>query len=128
MSKVPSVSFSFLARLKSFSCALQGIGFTLKTQHNAWLHLLATAIAGISGWFFQITPADWRWLLLCFALVWFAELINTAFEYLCDVISPEFHIAVKRAKDIAAGAVLVCSCIALTIGITVFWPYFMAFL
>jgi diacylglycerol kinase (ATP) len=125
--KVPSVGFSFLRRLKSFGYALQGIGFALKTQHNAWLHLFATSLIGVIGWFFQVNAADWRWLIMCIALVWFAELINTAFEYLCDIIAPEFHISVKRAKDIAAGAVLVCAFGAAIIGITVFWPYFMVF-
>ena len=71
----------------------------------------------------RVSPADWRWLIIAIVLVWFAELMNTAFEYLCDVISPEFHISVKRAKDIAAGAVLVCALGAALIGLSVFWSY-----
>ena len=49
--------------------------------------------------------------------------MNTAFEYLCDVVMPDKHISVKRAKDIAAGAVLVCALAAATIGTITLLPY-----
>ena len=55
--------------------------------------------------------------------VWFAEAMNTAFEYLCDIVSPEFNVSVKRAKDIAAGAVLLTAIVAFILGILIFWPY-----
>ena len=112
-----------VAFLQSFSFAFQGIFFCLKTQHNARLHLISTILVLSAGAALKISPADWRWLTVCIALVWFAELMNTAFEYLCDVISPQFHHAVKRAKDIAAGAVLVCALAACVIGIITFLPY-----
>jgi len=118
-----SESFSVIGRLKSFHYAAQGIMFALKSQHNAWLHLIATILVCLAGVVLNVNAADWRWLIIAIVLVWFAELMNTAFEYLCDVISPEFHISVKRAKDIAAGAVLVCAIGAALLGISVFWPY-----
>ena len=58
--------------------------------------------------------------------VWTAEALNTAFEALCDVASPEFHPAVERAKDVAAGAVLVAAIGALCIGACVFGPKLLA--
>lgn len=115
--------FSLQARGKSFYYALQGIWFTLRSQHNAWLHLLAAILVCLAGWICNVSAADWRWLIALIMLVWFAELVNTAFEYLCDVVAPEFHPAVKRAKDIAAGAVLICALGAALIGMLVFWPY-----
>jgi diacylglycerol kinase (ATP) len=48
--------------------------------------------------------------------------MNTAFEALCDRVSPEHHPLVQRAKDVAAGAVLVCAMGAATIGLIVFGP------
>ena len=55
--------------------------------------------------------------------VLFAETINTAFEYLCDVVSPQKNEAVKHAKDIAAGAVLITAIGAVIIGAIVLLPY-----
>ncbi len=97
--------FSIVARLKSFTHAFAGFAFMLRTQHNAWLHLIATTGVVAAGFALQVSADDWRWLIAAIGLVWLAEAINTAFEHLCDVVSPEFHESVKRAKDIAAGAV-----------------------
>jgi len=114
---------SFPARLKSFGHALSGLGFVLRTQHNAWIHLAATVFAIAFGLWLRIVPNDWRWIVLAIALVWIAEIVNTAFEHLCDVVQPEFHVSVKAAKDVAAGAVLIAAFAAAAIGLLVFLPY-----
>jgi diacylglycerol kinase (ATP) len=115
--------FSLFARVKSFGYALAGLWFMLRTQHNAWVHLAATIAVGAAGFALHITAQDWRWLVMAVAMVWLAEGVNTAFEHLCDVVSPEFHPSVKCAKDVAAGAVLICALGATVIGAMVFWPY-----
>lgn len=115
--------FSIATRLKSFGYAFQGFAFMLKTQHNAWLHLIATVAVVCTGFALQVSAEDWRWLIVAIALVWLAEAMNTAFEHLCDVVSPEFHPSVKRAKDIAASAVLFAAIAAALIGAITFWPY-----
>jgi diacylglycerol kinase (ATP) len=53
-----------------------------------------------------------------------AEALNTAFEILCDVASPQFHPKVKQAKDVAAGAVLVLAVGAVATGLLVFRFHF----
>jgi diacylglycerol kinase (ATP) len=118
--------FSILARLKSFQYAFAGIAYMLRTQHNAWLHLLATIGVIAAGFALEISASDWRWLVVAIVLVWVAEAINTAFEHLCDVVQPEFHASVQRSKDIAAGAVLICVIGAVIIGVQVFAPYVLA--
>jgi diacylglycerol kinase (ATP) len=115
--------FSPAARLKSFAYAFAGFAFMLRTQHNAWLHLIASAAVVVAGFVFDVSANDWRWLIAAISLVWLAEAINTAFEHLCDVVSPEFHPSVKRAKDIAAAAVLVCAIAAALIGAITFASY-----
>jgi diacylglycerol kinase (ATP) len=115
--------FSVSDRVKSFGYALRGLGFMLKSQHNAWIHLVATAFVVIAGMWLHIREDDWRWIVVAIGMVWVAEIVNTAFEHLCDVVQPEFHVSVKAAKDIAAGAVLVAAIAAAIIGILVFLPY-----
>lgn len=115
--------FSISARLKSIGYALSGLGFMLRTQHNAWIHLVATTLVVAVGLCLHIAPHDWRWIVLAIALVWVAEIVNTAFEHVCDVVQPEFHVSVKTAKDVAAGAVLVAATAAAIIGLLVFLPY-----
>lgn len=115
--------FTIQARLKSFRYALAGIGFMLRTQHNAWLHLGATAAVVAAGLALEVSAEDWRWLTAAVVLVWVAEAMNTAFEHLCDVVSPEFHVSVQRSKDVAAGAVLICSIGAAVLGVLTLAPY-----
>ncbi len=75
------------------------------------------------GVLWRVSADDWRWLVVAITLVLVAELLNTAFEHLCDVVQPELHASVKAAKDVAAGAVLVASIGAAVIGALIFWPY-----
>ena len=116
-------SFSLIARAKSFRYAFAGLWLMLRTQHNAWIHLVATILVCIAGVVLKISLSDWRWLIAAILLVWVAETLNTAFEHLCDVLSPDFHHAVQKSKDIAAAAVLLCAAGAVCIGIATFWPY-----
>jgi diacylglycerol kinase (ATP) len=115
--------FSVVERVRSFGHALRGLGFMLKRQHNAWIHLGVTVAVIAAGFVLQIAAHDWRWIVLAIALVWVAEIVNTAFEHLCNVVQPDFHASVKLAKDVAAGAVLVAAVAAAIIGVMVFWPY-----
>ncbi len=115
--------FSVIARLKSFTYAFDGFAFMLRTQHNAWVHLVATIAVVALGLYLRVDADAWRWLIASIALVWVAEAMNTAFEHLCDVVSPEFHPSVKRSKDIAAAAVLVCVIAAALLGAITLWPY-----
>ncbi|RZL01709.1 MAG: diacylglycerol kinase family protein [Rubrivivax sp.] len=116
-------SFTLAARLKSFGHAFDGIALMLKTQHNAWLHLIASCwVAGLACWC-GVSASDWRCLLAAMAMVWVAEAMNTAVEFLCDVVSPQYALAVKGAKDIAAGAVLIAAVAAVGMGALTFWPY-----
>lgn len=55
--------------------------------------------------------------------VWSAEAFNTAVEYVWDIVQPGYSLVVKRAKDIAAGAVLLSATSAAVIGAITFWPY-----
>lgn len=116
-------SFSFASRLSSIGYAVRGLRYTLRTQHNAWVHVFISILVIILGIALDISAADWRWLCLAIGTVWFAETVNTAFEFVCDVVSPEFNSAVARAKDIAAGAVLICASTAVVIGVITFQPY-----
>jgi len=115
--------FSLRGRLKSFTYAIQGVGIILKTQHNAWLHCLGTVLVCATGLAFGISSAEWCWLIPAVMVVWTAEALNTAFELLCDVASPQYHPLVKKAKDAAAGAVLICAIGSTVVGLLVFGPH-----
>ncbi len=116
-------SFSISARVRSFGYALSGIGFLLRSQHNAWIHAAATLAVIAVSVFLNISAADWRWVVAAIFMVWAAEAFNTAVERICDLVSPSPSIIVKHAKDVAAGAVLFTAISAACIGMLTLWPY-----
>ena len=95
----------------------------VQSQHNAWVHAVATLVVVAVGLLAGLTRLEWFVLVLAIVAVWTAESLNTAFEFLCDVTSPEFHPLVEKAKDVAAGAVLITAIGATAIGLLVFAPY-----
>ena len=113
----------FLAgRIRSFGYALRGIGTMLRSQRNAWLHALATGVVVAAGLALGVSADGWKWLVLAIVTVWSAEALNTALEFLADAAKPEYHPLVKKAKDVAAGAVLIAALGAAVIGALVFIP------
>lgn len=116
-------TFSFTGRLRSFRHAISGIVLMLRTQHNAWVHLVATISIVCIGLLLGLTKSDWALLLPVIIIVWVSETLNTAFELLCDVTNPDFHPIVKQAKDVSAGAVLISAIGAVVVGLIVFIPH-----
>ena len=111
------------ARLRSFGFALEGLVYVLKTEGNSRVHLFATILVLGLGFGFGVSRLEWVALLVAIALVWVAEIMNTALEMLCDFVEPERSDAIRRSKDAAAGAVLVAALVAAGIGALIFWPY-----
>ncbi len=113
---------------KSFRCAFAGIAALFRTQANARIHLVVTALAIAAGWFFRISPGEWIAILLSIGSVLAAEAMNSALEFLADATHPDPHPLVGRAKDIAAAAVLILAGTAVTVGAIVFVPRVLALL
>ena len=115
-------AFSIHCRLRSFGYAFQGAKALLVSQHNAWIHAAATVAVVIAGIFCRISKSDWALLVVAIALVWLAEAMNTAIEFLADEVSEEKRERIGRAKDIAAFGVLISATAAVVIGSIVFLP------
>lgn len=117
--------FSLKKRLKSFNYAFKGISYLLKGEHNAYIHLTIAALVILFGFIFKLSPPEWMMVAFAIGLVLMAEGMNTAIEYLANSITREKHPEIGKAKDIAAGAVLIAAITAAVIGLLVFVPYLM---
>lgn len=103
--------------LKALRCALEGIGYGVKTQRHLRFHLVAGSLAVVIGGVKGLTSGEWAVLAVLIGVVVAAELFNTALEAVVDLVSPEHHPLAKAAKDTAAGAVLVLAIAALAVGL-----------
>ncbi|MFK8008176.1 MAG: diacylglycerol kinase family protein [Saprospiraceae bacterium] len=115
-------------RLQSFKFALKGIRLLFLSETNAKIHLAFTFLVIAGGLFFSVSWTEWCLLVLAIAMVLCAEGMNTAIEYLTDLVSPNFHELAGKTKDVAAGAVLIAAIGAAIIGCMIFlpkiWDYF----
>lgn len=114
----------FKNRLKAFGFAFNGIALLFKESVHAKIHGLAIIVVLGAGWYFNLPNEDWIPLLLCFALVLSLEAVNSAIEYSLDLLHPERHPLVKKAKDVAAAAVLIAAIISVCVAVLVFKPFF----
>ncbi|NOR61123.1 MAG: diacylglycerol kinase family protein [Rhodobacteraceae bacterium] len=112
--------------MRSFGFALEGLGYAVKTEGNARVHLVATLLVISLGFGFGVSRGEWMALTGAIGLVWLAEMLNTALEILCDIVEPKRSGAIKRVKDVAAGGVMAAALAAAGIGGLVFWPYIFA--
>jgi diacylglycerol kinase (ATP) len=114
--------FSLAQRVKSFSYAIKGILALLKTEHNARVHLVAAVLVVGLGIVLNVALWEWTMLVLAIGLVFMCEIFNSAIEYLADFVSPGYNELIGKAKDLAAGGVLIGSITALLIGCLIFLP------
>ena len=120
--------FTVRNRARSFVYAWRGLRRFAATQHNAWIHTVATLLVILVSALLGISGDDWRWIVLAIGLVWSAEALNTAVEQLGDAISLEQDPRIGFAKDVAAGAVLVSALAAAVIGALTLLPYLLTYL
>ena len=108
---------------ESFRHASDGIRMIIKTERNMKIHLVMTILVILCAVLFKLTPAEKAIVISLCAIVICAELINTAIENTVDISTAVFNMYAKRAKDAAAGAVLVISIGAAIAGLVIFVPY-----
>ena len=111
--------------MKKFSVAFKGLAYFFRNELNAKIHSAISVFVVVAGFYFKISVYEWGLVCFAIALVFTAEIINTAIEKTMDMIQPEKDIGVGNIKDIAAGAVLFASIMSAIIGLLVFIPYLM---
>lgn len=109
-------------QLSSFKYAWNGIVYFLRYGNNARIQSAAAVLATGMGYALGLSRGEWISVILCCALVLSLEMINTAIEKTCDLITTEYNPLVKIIKDVAAGAVLLSAVASLVIGIIIFFP------
>ena len=109
-------------RIQSFGYAGRGIRIVFTTETNMKIHICIAILVLVGGYTFKISTVEWIVCLLCIGLVFGMEMVNTAIENIVDLVSPNHHPLAGKAKDIAAGAVLISAIISVIVGLLVFGP------
>lgn len=117
--------FSLKHHLKSVGYACEGVVTLFKTQPNASIQLFAAVAIIVVGFIFEINRWEWCWIVASIASVVVTEMLNTALEFLTDLVSPSVHPLAKKVKDVAAGAVLIAAIASVIIAAIIFLPKIM---
>lgn len=108
---------------QSLGHAWDGLRALFRYERNFRKHLVVGTLAVIAGAILRLTLNEWLWLVLAIFLVLIAETLNTIVEAVVDLIVGEtYHDLAKRAKDIAAGGVLMAAIFAVIVGALVMLP------
>ena len=94
----------------------------MRSEVHLQFHAAAPVLVVGAGFYFRLSGLEWALVALAVAGVWSAELFNTAIETLTNLVSPGYHPLAGKAKDVAAGAVLLAALGALVVGGLVFGP------
>ena len=106
----------------SFRCALEGLWYVLHAERNARIHLIMAALVVLVSAWLQLSSIEWVLMIAAIALVFAGEMLNTVVELTIDLITPERNSLAKRAKDVAAGAILVAAVAAAVMGLLILGP------
>ena len=116
-------SGKFLVRYKkSFIHALDGIKYAIKYEHNFIIIIMAIIVTTILGFIFKINGYEWLFIIMCFALVFGCELLNSAIEAAVDLVTIEEKKLTKIAKDCGSGATLTFAIMSLMVALIIFIP------
>jgi diacylglycerol kinase (ATP) len=110
------------SRFHSFGHAFRGWWYVLRTQRNAWIHVVVTAIIFVLSFWLRLDARDWAVIVLATGMVFAAEFLNTGIEVVVDLASPQTHPLAKVAKDVGAGAVLIAAITAVLVGLLILGP------
>ena len=104
---------------RSFQHAYQGIVSAVRTQRNLRFHFFAAIGVLVAGLLLGVSGLELAVLVLTICFIFVVEMLNTALEFVVDLVTKEYHPLAKLAKDVSAGAVLVSSAGAVLVGLLV---------
>lgn len=107
-------------RLRAFRFAMVGLQTFFRETFHAKIHTVAAFFAITAGFWFRLSLQEWMWLIACIFCVFITEILNSAIEYVVDLTSPEAHPLAKKAKDVAAAAVLLAAIFSAIIALIIF--------
>ncbi len=112
----------FRTWIKTFSYALKGVRELLFAEKHAGILWLSASLAVGMGFAVGLNKTEWCLVILSIGAVFSGEAMNSAVESVVDLVSPEYHPLAKKAKDLAAGAVLILVAAAALTGLLIFAP------
>lgn len=121
MNEKPSPKTGPSRIIHAFFYSCDGLKFALKNVPAFRQELSLYVILGIVLYFLPMPVMHKGILLFANTVVLIVELLNSAIEEAVDLVSPEYHILAKRAKDLGSAAVLAALLLAAVLWAAAVW-------
>jgi len=112
----------------SLKHAFDGVLHAFSEHSNMRLHFLAGTTIILISFYLGLSRTEVVVLLFTIALVLITEMINTAIESMTDLITKDYRLEAKIAKDVSAGMVLLTACLSVIVGLFILGPHLLSFL
>lgn len=109
-------------RWHSFTCAVHGAVYTVRTQRNTWIELAAGAVVLLAAAWLRLPAEAWAVLVFTIFTILALEAVNSAIEAVVDLVSPDYNELARIAKDCAGGALLLAVIGSVGVAIAIFGP------
>lgn len=113
--------------IKSFKYAIKGIVYTFKEEQNFRFHIISAVFVFALMMILDTSLLEKAFLIFLIGLVVIAELINSIFERIVDIIKPRLHPYAKTIKDMTAAIVLIAAIVSFVCGLIIFIPKIIVF-
>lgn len=109
--------------LASFKAALSGLVYAFRSQPNLKRGLFFATFAFILSFLFHLSWLESVLIIWTIVIFFVAEMVNTSIEAVIDLLSEEWNMKAKIAKDIASGMVLLTAIATAVVGLLIFVPH-----
>ena len=101
---------------------LDGLIYCYSSETSLLIHAIVVTILVISGFMFHINGLEWIMLITSLTLILAFEIFNTAIEIVVDMITKDYNILAKHAKDCASASTFILCLLTFGIVIIIFGP------
>ena len=110
-----------------FDHAWDGLRFAFVNHPNFKIHLVISGLVIGLGYFLDVTLVEWVLLVFAIVLGLVVEMVNTAVEAVVDLVTEEWRMSAKIAKDVASGAMLLAAIGTAVVGLMILGPGLITF-
>lgn len=108
--------------LKILGHSFDGLVYFFKYERSSIVYLIAAAFSIGAGVILQMSLMEWIVIMFVLLSMLASELLNTAIEAICDLVSPEYNPLIKIAKDTGSAATGVLSILWVVVILVIYAP------
>lgn len=105
----------------------EGLVYFYKYERSAILHLVSAILMLLGAWMLSMSPMEWLVIIMVLFTTLSVELLNTAIEKVCDLITTDYNINIKVAKDVGSAATGVLTLVGVVVVLVIYVPKMIEF-